>query len=214
MAACADKFEFHDEYIAAAPEFAQPILEKLRKVVHKACPDVEETIKWSSPHFEHQGILAGMAAFKKHVSFAFWRGKELSDPDGLFEGVGRTNMCALKIEKVADLPPEGVLVRYLKEAIKLNEAAAKAPNGKEKPAGRKASAKRTVKAPPDLMAALRKKKRALATFEGFSYSNRKEYVEWVTEAKREATRAKRIEQAVAWMAEGKPRNWKYMKNWQ
>lgn len=202
----------HDDYIRHAADFAQPILTKLRKVVHKACPKVQESIKWNSPHFELQGMLCGMNAFKKHVVFAFWRGAELSDTEGLLERMGKTGIAGMKLETVADVPGERVLVRYIREAAALNEAGRAAPR---RTSAEKAPRKATVRlaAPPDLLAALKKNKAAHAAFEGFSNSNRKEYVEWVTEAKREATRERRIAQAVEWMAEGKPRNWKYMKEW-
>ena len=198
----------HDAYIKAAPDFAVPILTKIRTVMHKACPDLLETMKWGAPHFEHEGIVAGMAAFKRHVRFAFWRGKELKDTDALLDIVGDTDIGAMHYEQLDDLPSERVLSRYVKEAVRLNEASARAPR---KPAEN--ATKRQVAAPADLKTALKKSKKAHTTFEGFGFSARKEYVEWITEAKREATRAKRIETAVEWLAEGKPRNWKYMKEW-
>ena len=208
----------HDEYIAAAAEFAGPILEKVRAHVHKACPDVEESMKWSHPHFGYKGMLVGMSAHKAHVNVTFWHGAELEDPDGLLEVVGKTKMGNLRAEKVSDLPNQRTFVKFVKEAMRLNEAAESAPSKPQRKTGKKAGKKattaaRSVDAPDDLLIALRKKKRALATYDAFSYTNKKEYVEWVTEAKREATREKRVAQAVEWMSEGKPRNWKYMKEW-
>lgn len=203
----------HDSYIAGAPEFARPILEKFRKAVHEGCPVVEESIKWSAPHFDHHGILAGMAAYKAHASVWFGRGMEMDDPEGLLTIIGKTGMGSIRVERASDLPSQAVLVKYVREAAKRNEAAASAPRKK---AAKKTAAKpaaKKVEAPDDLMQALKRSKEALATFEGFAPGYRKDYVLWVTEAKREATRAKRIAQAVEWMAEGKPRNWKYMPEW-
>ena len=211
----------HDAYIESAAPFAVPILRKLRSVMRKACPGVQETMKWSAPHFEHEGILAGMAAFKEHVNFGFWKGKEMSDPQGLLAGVGKTGIGTMRLEKLSDLPPERILIQYVHEAVRLNEGARNDTRGRAKKgakkgakkAAKKSRAKKEIEAPPELLAALKKSKKALATFEGFSYSNRKEYVEWITEAKRDATREERIRTAVEWMAQGKPRNWKYMKGW-
>lgn len=203
----------HDAYIAKAPEYAVPILEKLRKAVHKACPDVEESIKWSAPHFDYHGILIGVAAFKQHVRVAFWRGKHMQDSEGLLEVIGTTDMAALTAQKASELPPQKVLTAYIKEAMQLNETAASAPAKPGKRVAKKQTAKRTLSIPPDLEAALAKHKQARKTFDEFSYSNRKEYIEWITEAKREATRAKRVATAIEYLREGKPRNWKYMKEW-
>lgn len=199
----------HDAYTEKAADYAVPILVKIRKVMHKACPDVQETMKWGAPHFEHQGILAGVAVLKKQVRFVFWKGKQLSDPKGLLEVIGNTDMAAMRIEKLSELPSERVLMQYIKEALRLNKAAASAPQKRAK----RLKANRSISAPTDLMAALKRNKKALGMFESFSYSNRKDYVEWIEDAKRGATREKRIQQAVEWMGERKPRNWKYMKQW-
>lgn len=194
-----------DAYIAKSAPFARPILETIRDHFHKACPDIEETTKWGYPHFQYKGIVGSMAAFRKHASFGFWKGQLMDDPHGLFKGVGSTSMAGMKIESVSQLPSEKVMLQYIRQAVALNEEGVKVPRAR---AARPAAAVR----PPDyFMATLRKNRKALATFEDFSPSHRKEYIEWVTEAKQETTRAKRLETAVLWMAEGKPRNWKYMK---
>lgn len=190
-----------DAYIAKSPEYARPILDKIRKLFHKACPPIEETMKWNFPHFEHQGIVGSMAAFKRHVSFGFWKGGLLKDPHKLFAGVGSTVMSAFKLSAVADLPADKVLLAYIREAVALNEQGVKLP--------KKPAAKKALVVPDDLLAALKKNKKAQATFEAFSYSNKKEYVEWITEAKQEATRQKRLATAILWLSEGKDRNWKY-----
>ena len=192
-----------DAYIEQAPEFAQPILTKVRKLFHRAYPDIGETIKWSSPTFEHKGIVGGMGAFKKHVGFGFWKAKAMQDPENLFEDNAKASPFSIKWTSVKDMPSDKVLVAYIKQAVKLNDDGVKTSVSKPK--------KPAPKAPAELMAALKKNKQALKTFEGFSPSAKREYCDWVAEAKREATRDKRIDQAIEWMAEGKPRNWKYMK---
>ena len=193
-----------DVYIAGSAGFARPILKHLRKVIHAGCPDVEETLKWGFPHFLYKGILCSMASFQSHCSFGFWKGSLLKDEDGTLEKVGKTAMGHLgRITAIADLPAERVLLKYIRQAKALNDEGVKAPS-RPKPRGN-----RTLHVPDDLMAALRTNRKALATFTGFSYSNRKEYVEWVTEAKRDETRRRRLETAIGWLAEGKVRHWKY-----
>lgn len=184
-----------DTYIAEAAEFARPILHKLRKLFHKACPDIEETIKWGFPHFEYRGVVGSMAAFKRHVSFGFWKEK-------LLTGDGNSAMFRNKVTDVAELPTDDILLATIREAVALNEQGVKVPKEKK--------ARTELEIPDYFLAALKKNKKAKAAFEGFSYSHKKEYVEWVTEAKQEVTRAKRLATALEWLAEGKPRNWKYM----
>lgn len=197
-----------DDYIGKAPNFAQPILEKLRKAVHKGCPEAVEEIKWGVPHFTHNGILCGMAFFKQHVSFGFWRSKELDDPAGLFEtGTGKkASMCNAHFHSVKEVPTQKVLVDYVKRAARLNAEDSKA---KKKSVKKKAKKKISVKVPVDLAALLKKNKRARETFENFAPSHKRDYVEWITEAKRETTRAKRLATTIEWLAEGKKRHWKY-----
>lgn len=194
-----------DHYIDKSPDFAQSILNHLRELVHKACPEVEEAIKWSFPNFVYKGaILCHMAAFKQHCTFGFWLGAQMEDKHGLLTtGSDKTAMGHLgKISSLKDLPSDKIMLAYLKEAMKLTESGAKL---------KKAPAKgpKTLTVPDYLIAALKRNKKALATFESFSYSNQKEYVEWITEAKTEATREKRLDTAIEWMGEGKTRHWKY-----
>ena len=191
-----------DAYIHNAAGFAQPILERLREIVHEACPDAEETLKWGAPSFMHAGgILCMMAAFKQHASFGFWKHALV-----MGEGVPRDGMGSFgKMASLKDLPPKKELVALIHKAMRLNEQGVKTPGV------RKASApKPPPVAPDDLAAALKKNRQARATFDGFSPSQQREYVDWITEAKRDETRQKRLAQAVEWLAEGKPRNWKYM----
>ncbi|MGO8697275.1 MAG: YdeI/OmpD-associated family protein [Limisphaerales bacterium] len=192
-----------DEYISSAPDFARPILKHLRELVHTACPDVDETIKWSRPHFLHNGILCGMSAFKHHCAFGFWMGEMVRGAKGkpTTEGNGMGHFG--RIISLADLPGDNELLALIRKAAALNKSGAK-----RRVASRPA-ANRTLVLPEYFTAALRKNKKALAAFEAFSYSHKKEYVEWITEAKRDETRQSRIETMLAWLAEGKSRNWKY-----
>jgi uncharacterized protein YdeI (YjbR/CyaY-like superfamily) len=193
-----------DAYIRKAAPFARPILEKVRALFHQACPDIEETLKWGFPHFEYRGIVGNMAAFKQHATFRLWKASLLPDPHGLLAGGAESSTGRAKFTAVSELPPDAVLVEYIRAAVALNEQGVKVEKPKRKP-------KPEAKVPADLLAALKKNKKALATFEGFSPSHRREYVEWITEAKQEATRQKRVAQAIEWMAEGKSRHWKYQR---
>jgi uncharacterized protein YdeI (YjbR/CyaY-like superfamily) len=195
-----------DGYIAKSADFAKPILNHLRRLVHVACLDVEETLKWSMPHFMHNGILCSMASFKNHCAFGFWKGASIFGKD---QGAASKQDEAMgqfgRITAVSDLPNEQVLIGYIKKAVQLNDAGIKLP------ARARPKEKKELVVPDYFMAALKKNKKAQTTFADFRYSHKKEYVEWITEAKGEETRKKRLETAVEWMAEGKPRNWKYMK---
>ena len=189
-----------DAYIARQADFARPILEHLRSAVHAACPEAEETLKWSMPHFLYKGqMLAGMAAFKAHATFGFWRAKEVLGESGAErDAMGQFG----RLTAVADLPPDDVLHALIRKAMALTDSGAR-------PARPKAAPKPEPETPPDLETALSANPSARAAFDGFPPSGRREYVEWVVEAKRPETRDKRIAQAVEWMAEGKRRNWKY-----
>jgi uncharacterized protein YdeI (YjbR/CyaY-like superfamily) len=197
-----------DAYIKKAAPFAQPVLEHLRELVHKACPEVEESVKWSMPFFDYKGPLCNLAAFKQHAVFGFWKGKLIKDTKGYLKDraiEGGNSMGHLgRLTSLKDLPPDKVILDFIKQAKKLNEDGVKV-EPKAKPE------KKEIETPTDLIALLKTNKKAKATFDGFSYSNKKEYITWITEAKTEATRIKRLETAVEWMAEGKIRNWKYLK---
>ena len=192
-----------DTYISNAAEFAQPILNHLRKVVHATCPEVEETIKWGIPHFMYQGMLCNMAGFKAHCTFGFWKGKTWIDEGDLkaTEAMGQFG----RIASIKDLPPDKKLAAYIKKAMQLNTDPIEAPP-RPRPA-----APRELIVPDYFLAALKVQKSALATFNGFTPSQRREYVDWLEEAKTEATRLRRMEQAVLWLSEGKKRHWKYEK---
>ena len=182
-----------DTYIAKSADFAKPILTRIRRLVHAACPDVLETIKWSSPFYEHKGILIATPAFKKHCALIFWKGK-------FFLGKER---CKFRhLTSLADLPGDKILTGYIRQAVAFNKAGVKAPRPKSK-------AKKEIAVPDYFLAALKKNKKSLAVFENFSPSCKREYIEWITEAKREETRVSRIKTAIGWIARGKSRNWKY-----
>ncbi len=195
-----------DAYIAKAADFAKPVLRHLRKLVHKGWPEAEETMKWSHPSFLYGGkILCGMAAFKAHCTFGFWHKKmeDVLGSDGAKAGEAMGSLG--RITSLDGLPADGMMIRYIRKAALLNES--EAP-GRPRPGGKPAKARPV---PADLAAALKKNKKAASTFDAFSTSHRNEYVEWITEAKREETRAKRLETTLEWLAEGKSRNWKYEK---
>lgn len=185
-----------DAYIAKAAPFARPILEELRAAVHAACPEVVETIKWSMPFFDYQGPLCFMGAFKAHCGFGFWKGAEVV-PEPSSEGMGQLG----RITAQADLPPRKTLVALIKKAVLLKETSPQTPRPR-KPA-------RAVVVPEVLAAALRDHDAARAIFESFSPSKQREYTEWISEARTETTRDRRLAQAIDLLADGKPRHWKY-----
>lgn len=182
-----------DDYIAGAADFARPILIKVRKLIHVACPKVEETIKWGSPFYTYKGIIAATPAFKKHCAVIFWKGKLI---------LGKERAKYRRLTSLAGLPNDKTLLSYIRKAVELNEAGTKAMTR------RKPTAKE-IPAPRDLVAALAKNKKSRATFEKLTPSQRREYIEWIVQAKRTETRTRRIKTAVEWLSEGKSFNWKY-----
>lgn len=195
-----------DAYIENAAPFARPILNHLRRLVHAAHPAITETIKWGFPHFEYKGLVCNMAAFKQHCSFGFWKASLLSDAQGMLSQIGKTAMGHLgQIKSVAELPPDEVLVEYIREAIRLNE------ENRKVPAKAPAREGQELEVPDFFQEALEAHPAALDSFQNFSRSQRKEYVDWLLDAKTEATRDKRLATALEWLAEGKVRNWKYIK---
>ena len=184
-----------DAYIEKAADFARPILKEIRARVHDACPACEETMKWSSPSFQYKGMLCGMGAFKAHCMFGFWKAELV---------VGGINPHARfrHLTSVADLPPKKEMAALIHKAMALNDdgvVVTRAPHEK----------KAAARVPTDLTNALKKNKKARIAFAAFSPSHKREYVEWITEAKREETRTKRVATAIQWIADGKSRNWKY-----
>ncbi len=191
-----------DAYIEESPEFAKPILTHIRKLVHKACPDVEETLKWSMPHFDFKGPLCHMAAFKQHCAFGFWK-QQLIEHDAI--NSDRNTLSSFgKITSIKDLPKDKGVIELIHKAVELNEKGIKVPQ-------KKPAEKKVLVIPEILAMALVKNKKARTTFEDFSYSKKKEYVEWINDAKTEPTREKRLATTIEWLSEGKSRNWKYEK---
>jgi uncharacterized protein YdeI (YjbR/CyaY-like superfamily) len=201
------KIKEFDAYINNSADFAKPILTHFRELVHNVCPDAEEKLKWGMPYFHYKdALMCGMASFKNHCAITFWKAglfknsAELVEKAKTEEAMGHLG----KIQGLKDLPKDTVLARYIKEAMKFNEKRIKLP-----------ATKKTASVPeiPDyFIKTLRKNKAAFSTFEKFSNANKKEYIVWVTEAKTEETRLKRLNTAIEWMSEGKVRNWKYVKN--
>jgi uncharacterized protein YdeI (YjbR/CyaY-like superfamily) len=190
-----------DAYLKKSAAFARPILKHLREVVRDACPEVVETIKWGMPSFEYEGLLCGVAAFKGHCAFGFWKHALVVGDDAR----ARESMGSFgRITALADLPSKAVLRRYVRKAMRLNEQGVKAPREKTRP-------RKRVPMHPDLKRALARSRKAAATFKAFSPSHQREYLEWIAEAKRDETRTRRVAKAIEWLAEGKPHNWKYMK---
>lgn len=193
-----------DAYIEKSADFAKPILHHIRKLVHKVCPDVQETWKWSFPHFDYNGPLCHMAAFKAHCAFGFWKAALMKDNKSLFEPIGETAMGHFgKLTSLKDLPADKVIIEYIKEAMELNDKGVKLPP--------KAKKDKPAVVPEELSSALNRNKKAKTVFENFSNSNQREYIEWINEAKTEATKEKRVATAIEWISEGKVRNWKYIK---
>ena len=192
-----------DAYIKKAPPFAQPILKHLRAIVHAATPGVQETMKWSTPHFDYKGIFCGMSAFKAHVAFGFWKALLLQD---VLPGEGGMSAAGQfgRITSIDDLPSDRALTKIIRAAARLNDEGVKAPPMRKGP-------RPALAAPPDLLKAIHANKKATTVFDGFPPGQRREYISWILEAKQPATRARRIATAVGWMAEGKVRNWKYVK---
>lgn len=195
-----------DAYIEAAQPFAKPILKHLRKLIHQGCPEVEETIKWSFASFDYKGPFVSFAAFKEHCAFGFWKTSLINDKHGYLQPVANKGGESMgnfgRITSRKDLPPDKVILEYIRQAKRLNDEGIKVP--------RKTSGREQLEAPDHMLTTIRRNKKAWTTFENFSPSKQRDYVEWITEAKTETTRDKRLAQAVEWMAEGKPRNWKYM----
>lgn len=189
-----------DSYIESSKDFAKPIFKHIRSLIHQTCPEVEETLKWSMPHFTYKGdMMCHFASFKEHCAFGFWK-------QSLIEGGDFSEKNAMgsfgKIKSLRDLPDDNTLVTLIKEAMRLNELGIKVK--KAPPADKK-----ELVVPQILNEALARNEKAAETFNAFPYSCKKEYVEWITEAKTEQTREKRLTTTIEWLSEGKRRNWKY-----
>lgn len=196
-----------DSYISKAAQFAKPVLIHFRKLVHTACPDVEEKIKWGFPHFDYKGMMCSMAAFKQHCAFTFWKAELMKDKTLIANAESESAMGHFgKITSLKDLPSDKKIINYIKEAIKLNDEGIKLPI-KEKSVDKN----KKVKVPEYFLNQLKKNKKAFTIFENFSPSHKLEYIEWIIEAKSDETKNRRMEKAIEWMSVGKSRNWKYMR---
>ncbi|GAB2826021.1 YdeI/OmpD-associated family protein [Ferruginibacter profundus] len=193
-----------DAYIAKSADFAKPILNHIRELVHKTCPDAEEKMKWSMPFFDYKGeMLCHMAAFKQHAVMSFWKASLMKDPVLMANAQSEISMGHLgRLTSMKDLPSDKKIAAWIKEAMALNDKGIKV--AKPKPAEKK-----ELVVPDYFIKAIAKNKKAKQVFDAFAYSHRKEYVQWITEAKTEETRNKRMASAIEMMAEGKSRNWKY-----
>lgn len=190
-----------DAYIEKSKDFAKPILRHVRSLVHETCPDVKETLKWSMPSFEYKGILCGFAAFKEHCTFGFWK-QTLMESDAFSET--KTAMGSFgKLTSLKDLPSDAVMKKLIKQAMKLNDDGVKVTKPKHE--------KKETVMPEVLLEALVRNEKAAETFNNFPPSCRREYAEWIAEAKTDATRDKRLATTIEWLTEGKRRNWKYEK---
>lgn len=189
-----------DAYITKAPPFAKPILTTVRGWVHEGAPACEETLKWGHPSFVQEGILCGMVAFKAYCGVHFWQGKnvasEFTGPKGPAQQLG-------KLFTVKDLPSKKTFLAYVKKAVELNSSGVKV--------SRQTKPRKALAMPPEFRKAIDRSGKARGTFDAFPPSHQREYIEWISEAKQDATRERRIAQALEWLEEGKPRNWKYMK---
>lgn len=197
-----------DTYIANAEDFAKPILEHWRRLIHENCPEVEETIKWSFPHFDYNGDnMCVVAFYKNHCSFTFLKAELMTDQRlQVNKDLKPIQRFLGKISTISDLPPDHEFIGMLKEAMLLNKNGIKIKRGKpesDKP--------KILETPDYLLAALLANPKAMEIFESKSNSFRKEYIVWITDAKTDETRQKRINEALEWIAEGKGRFWKHQK---
>ena len=194
-----------DAYIKKAAPFAQPILKHFRKLVHATCPDVQETIKWGFAFFDYKGPFCSMASFKEHCAIGFWKAEHMKEAKKMEANQGSSMGHLGRITSLRDLPEDRVIIDYLREAMLLNE------QGVKRAPRKKIADPKSVKIPDYFLKALKLNETATAHFEAFSPGQKREYILWITEAKTEETRNKRMETAVEWISEGKIRNWKYLK---
>lgn len=193
------------EYIEKAQPFLQPILKHIRELVHKTNKDVEKKIKWGMPHFDYKGMYCGIAAMKQHCGFGFWKAGLLKDPGNYIAKGEDAGMGSFgRITSMKDLPPDKALIDFLKQAKELNDNDAK-------PEPRSKKEKPQLVLPEVALKALKKNAKAKATFDRFSPGQQRDYIEWIVEAKTDATRDKRLETMLQWLEEGKIRHWKYVK---
>jgi uncharacterized protein YdeI (YjbR/CyaY-like superfamily) len=192
-----------DDYISQKAPFAQEIFLQLRNTIHHAVPEITESIKWRHPCFESNGLLCAIAVFKQHVNFSFFKGKLLNDTAEIFALTENNELASLKLKTLSDIPTDDILINYLQQANVLNSA----NKSQKKKTLRKDKSSLII--PNDLTAALASNPMAKKTFNAFSYSKQKDYIDWLTSAKRASTRSSRLITAIEWIKEGKSRHWKY-----
>jgi len=189
-----------DAYINKSKPFAKPILKHLRKIIHKACPKVTEDIKWGAPFYLYQDrILCATMAFKAHCAIVFWKSALIRKEMGQ-KAVGDLKSLR-RISLLEELPSERELLAYIKLAMHFNEPSTKLPPREKR--------SDPLKIPRELTYALRANPKAFKNFNSFTPSKKKDYIFWITGAKTEETRERRLEISVDWISEGKSRNWKY-----
>ena len=189
-----------DAYIERAGDFTKPILLHFRNLVHKAFPEITETIRWGFPHFDHKGIVCSMAAFRRHSAIGFWK-QSLLDANIFAEGKNAMGSLG-RITSLGDLPSDEQIMSLVRRAVELNMAGIKQRKKDPEPT-------RELAVPADFATAIEEKEKPRTSFENMLYSHREEYIDWIEEAKTEKARKKRIATAIDWIAEGKSRNWKY-----
>ena len=193
-----------DAYIDKAAPFAQPILKHLRELVHSVSPLISETMKWGFPFFDYNGSVCQMAAFKEHMGFGFWKQSQLNDPGKLIRPEEGTAGSFGKITSLNELPSDEILIDFIRQAMELNK-----PENKKPAVKKDTTPKAAIKMPADFADLLAANPLVFEMYNKFSPSHKREYLEWIVEAKSDSTRQKRMETAVEWIAEGKSRHWKY-----
>lgn len=199
-----------DAYIEKSADFAKPILIHLRELVHRASPEITETMKWSAPFFEYKGVLCFMMAFKQHAGFGFWKADMLPDPHQILHTEGGESAGSIgKLVRLEDIPEDDILIWYIRQAMAQKDALGGA-KVKSAPKSAKPKPIEAAVATPDYLGELLNQNPIAKTyFEQFSPSQKKEYITWFEEAKSEATRDKRLKEGLEWIGEGKTRHWKY-----
>lgn len=201
-----------DEYISKSADFAKPVLQHIRQLMHIGCPELEECIKWSQPFFEYKGsILGNMAAFTHHCSLGLWNASLLKDPHHILHLESKESSGSFgRITSLKDFPADKLIIELIREAVGYIDKGILKPLPTKKPKDSKLKPSATD-VPQELLDAFKTNKKAGATFEAFSPSHKKEYLEWILEAKTEETRHKRIATTIEWLTDGKTRHWKYRK---
>ncbi|MCB0792148.1 MAG: DUF1801 domain-containing protein [Flavobacteriales bacterium] len=194
-----------NSHIAEQDEWKRRLMVRLRQLIHQVDPGIEETWRWNGPHFDRNGIMLGMSAHKTCVSIWFHKGALLKDPRRLFEPLEKDEAKGMRVYKLkeSDAIDEKAFTELVKQAVKLNEDGVKLSEAKP--------ARKTLVVPPELESVLKKDQHAMTNWEGFSYSKKKDYIEWVTDAKREETRKRRIAQAFQLIRDGLALNERYEK---